>query len=73
MKVIKNEAEIVKNRFIKGIYHIRLKKTWMDNFGKISYEYKIWDSYSTLNIAERNLEHAKTQMRNCGHLINEID
>jgi len=71
VKLIKEIAEVYHNKYIKGIYSIRIARYFIDSFGASYIEYKIWDEFVTKEIAERELLKLETKqaMRNCGYNV----
>lgn len=71
LKLIKETAEIYSNKNNKWDCAIRIKRQFIDAFGKDYIEYKIWDIFSTKEIAKKELNRPETiqSMKNCGYNI----
>jgi len=70
MKLMSSQASIRKSGSGKyARYEIVLTDRYMDSFGQISKQNKVWFDYSTLALAKQDFPNQKRQMRALGHNV----
>ena len=68
MKLI---SDNVKCRKMGSKFEVYIQRSYLDSFGKLYQENKIWDSYATREACERASVEDEQSMINCGYRINE--
>jgi hypothetical protein len=66
MKLMSSKATI---RKFGSRYELIVTDRFMDSFGQISKQNKVWGDYATREIANREMPKVKQQMRNLGHKV----